>query len=87
MDYHTTLTLQLLGNSVIAIVGKLKADDLNMIHQVSVCLHLLRTPDFGFIIETAPGQIHKSTPSPDTAEEVSPPRDDFPFLLAWLRLC
>jgi hypothetical protein len=78
--------LKLMGNPAIAVAGKLKADGLNTIHQVSLCFHPLGTPGFGFVVESAPWKVHKPTPPLDTVEEVFPPRDDFPFVPEWLML-
>jgi len=50
------------------------------IYQVCLQLHPIRALGTGFAIETTPGDVHKSTPLPDTAEEVFAPGDKFPFL-------
>jgi len=78
--YHPALTLQLMGNSTVPVTRKLKADSFNTIYQVGLCLHLPSSLRFGFMVEAASGKIHQPTPPPDTAEEMFPPYEDFPFL-------
>ena len=45
-------------------------DGLNAIYQACLQLHPIRALGTGFAIETTPGDVHKPTPLPDTAEEV-----------------
>jgi hypothetical protein len=83
---HPSLALQLFGNPAISVTRKPKADSFYAVYQISFCFHLVRTFGRRLVIETAPRQFHQSTPPLDIAEEAPPLRNDFPFLLDWLRL-
>ncbi len=80
MIHITASVFQLMGNTSVAIAGILKADGLDLVSQVGLRLHPLRTLRLWLVVWTAPGQLHQSAPPADIPDDVFERGDDFPFL-------
>jgi len=69
--------LKLLGHPAVTVAGELQADGFNAAGDVGI---LSGRTSFTPVVKCAPGDVHETAPPPDTADEVLPLADDFPFL-------